>query len=428
MENQNIRQPPILKPRFYYGYVIVTAAFLVMLVSWAVINSYGVFFKPLQTEFRWSAAEISGPFSICMIVNGILGIAVGMFNDKFGPRIVITTCGIIMGLGFLLMSQVNFLWQLYLFAGVLVGTGMAGIWVPQMSTVARWFAKRRSLMTGIVIAGVGISQMIGPVIIVRLIQNYDWRFTYLILGGAVLVVVVAAAQFMKRDPGRTGQKLDGGEEDREPSLAPRANLFTLREAIRSFRFWITAAIFFCFGYCAFSILIHLVPHVIHLGIPAVTAANVLATMGIVSIFGTYILGILGDRIGTQYVFAIAFFLIMSTLFWLLTAREEWTLYALAALAGISVGGEGSVESPLVAALFGLKFHGLIYGILHVGFTVGAAIGPFLTGYLFDITGEYQAGFLVGGLLGVVGLILALILKFLGSSASKNSGLASNCYS
>jgi MFS family permease len=181
-------------------------AFFIMVMSWAVYNSFGVFFNPLLDEFSWTSAMTSGAFSLSMIIYGVLGIAVGALNDRFGPRIVVTFCGFLLGIGYLLMSQVNTLWQLYLFLGVIVGIGMSGVWVPQLSTVARWFVKRRTLMTGIVIAGAGIGQLIGPPVITRLISIYDWRLTFIILGGVVLVAMVLAAQFLKRDPVHMGQR------------------------------------------------------------------------------------------------------------------------------------------------------------------------------------------------------------------------------
>ena len=410
MANKEDYQLRKTEPRFFYGYIVVIAAFFVMVVSWGVYNSFGVFFKPLQAEFGWSSAMTSGPFSLSMIVYGVLGIIVGGLNDRFGPRIVMTLCGFLLGLGFLLMSQVNALWQIYLFYGVIVGIGLSGVWVPQLSTVARWFVGRRSLMTGIVVAGVGIGQLIGPPVISRLIDAYDWRLSYIILGGVVLIVMVAAAQFMKRDPSQMGQLPYGKNEVKQQGLASETRAFSLREAVYTTQFWVTLVMLFCFGFGIFGVTVHIVPHAIELGISAISAPYVLAALGGVSILGSYVLGGLGDRIGNRQVFIIGFILMAAALFWLVPARELWMFYLLVALFGFALGGTGAVESPLVAWLFGLRSHGLIYGVVHIGFTAGAAAGPVVMGYIFDLTGSYQVAFLVCGVVGVLGIIMAVVLR------------------
>ena len=143
----------------------------------------------------------------------------GRLNDKLGPRLVMTICGIFLGLGVLLMSQVGGVWQLYLFYGVIIGIGMGGAFVALLSTVARWFVKRRGMMTGIVIAGVGLGQFIVPPIANWLISIYDWRMSYVILGSVVLVIGVLAAQFLRRDPAKMGLVPHGEQKAGEQQLA-----------------------------------------------------------------------------------------------------------------------------------------------------------------------------------------------------------------
>lgn len=410
MDSNKEHQLRKTKSRFFYGYIVVVIAFFVVVVSWGIYSAFGVFFKPLQAEFGWSSAVTSGAFSLSMIIYGLMGIVVGGLNDRFGPRIVMTVCGILLGLGYLLMSQISNLWHIYLFLGVIVGIGLSGTWVPQLSTVARWFARKRSLMTGIVVAGVGVGQLVGPPVVSILIETYDWRLSYIILGGVVLVVMVFAAQFMRRDPGRMGQLPYGENEVKRQELTSEGKSFSLGEVVHTSQFWITATMFFCYGFCAFGVVVHIVPYIIDLGISAVGAANVLAAMGGISILGTYAMGSLGDKIGNRWVFVIGFILMAVSLFWLVPAREVWMLYLFVSVIGFGVGGIGAVESPLVASLFGLRFHGLIYGVAHLGFTAGAAIGPFLMGYIFDITGGYQTAFLVCAAVAIAGLILAVVLR------------------
>jgi MFS family permease len=404
-------QPPKTEPRFFYGYIVVVATFFIMMMSWGLFMVFGVFFKPLLTDFGWTSTMTSGIFSLSIIIYGMLGIVMGGLNDRFGPRIVVTLSGFILGLGYLLMSQVSTLWQIYLFFGVIIGIGMSGTWVPPLSTVAKWFVKRRNLMSGIVIAGAGIGGLIGPLVISRLIVVYGWRLSYIILGGVILLVMVLAAQFLRRHPTQMGQLPYGENEGKQQVLKSETRTFPLRGAVCTAQFWIVFIMFFCFGFCMFAITVHIVPHVIELEISAISAANILAINMGISILGNFVLGgVIGDRLGNRHVFIIGFILMSAALFWLVWARELWTLYLFALVFGFAHGGMATSESPLVAWLFGLSSHGLILGVAGVGFTIGSAVGPVVIGHIFDLTHSYQTAFLVCAAIGIAGLILAVVLR------------------
>jgi len=381
-----------------------------MVVSWATYNSFGVFFNPLLEEFGWNRAVTSGAFSLSMFIYGVLGIVVGVLNDRFGPRVVLTICGILLGLGYLLMSQVSTIWQLHLFWGVIIGIGMSGVWVPLLSTVARWFDKRRTLMTGIVIAGLGIGGLIGPPIVSYLIATYGWPLSFIIVGIAVLLFVVIAAQFLKRGPALMKQLPEGESEGKYQAAKSVTSSFSFKEAVKTTQFWIVFGIFFCYGFGTYAIVVHIVQHAIDLKISPVSAANILAVRGAVVILGNYILGALADRVGNRRIYIIGLVMMSAALLWLPIAREEWMLYLFIFVAGFASGGMGASESPITAWLFGMSSHGLIYGVVHVGFTIGAAAGPFISGYIFDLTGSYQLAFLTCAAFGVIGLILTVILR------------------
>jgi MFS family permease len=157
-------------------------------------------------------------------------------------------------------------------------------------------------------------------------------------------------------------------------------------------------------------VVHIVPHAIDLGISAVNAANILAAMSGMSIIGNFALGYLGDRIGNRQIYIIGFIVMAAVLFWLVPVTEMWMLFLFAIIFGCAHGGMGASESPLVAWLFGLRSHGLIFGVFGLGFTVGASVGPFITGYIFDLTLNYQMAFLVCAAVSIVGLILSAILR------------------
>ena len=410
MVNEEIRLSPGAKPRIFYGYVVVVCAFFCMMIVLGLHTSFGVFFKPVLTEFGWTRAMTSGAFSLAMVTHGLLGIAMGGLNDKLGPRIVLSICGLVFGLGFLLMSQISTIWQLYLFYGVIIGAGASGAWVPLMSTVARWFIDKRGLMTGIVLVGYSIGGLTIPPIATHLISTYGWRISYIILGSIALVIVISAAQFLRRDPAQVGQTPYVNNKGREPSLELGTQGLSLKEAVNTREFWVFFSLLFCSGFCMFSVIVHIVPHVTDLGFSPAIASGILATMNGSAIAGRVGLGSTADKIGSKGVFIIGFFLMLGILPWLVSVQEAWQLYLFAIIFGFAHGGLGVVESPLAAELFGLRSHGLIYGVLILGWTTGAAVGPFVTGYIFDVNSSYKMAFLVGAALALLGLLLTSVLR------------------
>jgi len=136
------------KSKFFYGYVVLAAGLVASLLSWGTFNSFGIFLKPLSSDLGLMRATTSVAYSAAFIISGVFGIGAGRLSDKLGPKAVLATGGLLMGLGYLLMFQANSSWQLYLFYGVTVGVGLSAIDAPLLSTIPRWFVKRRGMATG----------------------------------------------------------------------------------------------------------------------------------------------------------------------------------------------------------------------------------------------------------------------------------------
>ena len=398
-----------VKPKFFYGYILVLAAFFIMVVTWGAIYTFGVFFKPLLIEFGWTRAETSGAYSLFFVLHGLVYIVTGRLNDRFGPRIVMAACGFFFGLGYLLMSQISAIWQLYLFYGVIIAIGMGGT-VPLVSSVARWFVKRRGLMTGIAVSGIGAGTMIVPPVANWLISTYDWRISYIVIGSISLVSIVLAAQFLRRDPSQMGQLPYGADEVKEESLNLKVRGFSLRKAVHTAQFWMLCIAVLGLGLCVQAIMVHIVPHAIDMGISAARAATIMTIIGGLSIAGRVIMGGYGDRIGNKPVLIIGFILMVIALSWVVAAKELWMLYLFAIIFGFSYGGLMTLQSPMVADLFGLHAHGVILGAVVFSTTIGGAIGPLLAGYIFDITSSYHLAFLVYVALSVISLALIWRLR------------------
>ncbi|MFC1891729.1 MFS transporter [Thermodesulfobacteriota bacterium] len=398
------------KNRFFYGYVVLAAATLIMMVMYGTRAAFGVFFKPMLTEFGWTRALTSGALSLSMIIQGSLAVVMGGLNDRLGPRIVLTFCGLLSGIGCLLMSQINTVWQMYLFYGVIIGIGMSGIFVPILSTIARWFIKRRNMMSGIALAGISIGSFIAPPAANWMITTYDWRVSYILIGCIILVIGLLSAQFLKRDPNQTGQMPFGIVEGESQDLYTGDEGLSLKDATGTWQFWMLFLIFICLGFCFFSIMVHIVPHVTDLGISTKSAANILAAMSGSVIIGNIVMGGIADRIGSKQVCIIGLILTAIAVFWLVSIKEVWMFYAFVFIFGVAHGGCIGAESPLVAWLFGMSSHGMLLGIISCGFTVGAAIGPLFTGYIFDSTGSYKLAFITYGIISLFGFIMAILIR------------------
>ena len=398
------------RTKFFYGYVIVLAAFFILAILNGTMYSFGVFLKPLATEFGWTRAVTSGAYSVFLLLAGFLYIVTGSLNDKFGPRIVMTASGFLLSLGYLLMSQTSTIWQLYLFYGVIIAMGQSGGFVPLISTIARWFVKRRGIMTGIVVSGIGVGTIVMPPVASQLITSYGWRISYLIIGIIVLVILMVITQFLKSTPNQVGQLPDGAEKIAVTSVDADAQGFALRTAMGTGRFWMLGILYFCLLFCIITIMAHIVPHATDLGISSVSAASIISIIGGFSIAGRIGMGIVSDRIGNKLSLIISSIVMSGAFLWLLVASALWMFYLFAIVLGFAYGGLIVLMSPTVAELFGIKAHGAILGVIVFIDCAGGAIGSFVAGWIFDITNSYYLAFLVCTILSIIALIAALLLQ------------------
>lgn len=395
----------------FYGYIIVLTVFIILVVTWGAIYSFGVFLKPVARQFNWTIAITSGAYSFYMITHGLLYVVAGRFNDRFGPRAIVTVCGLFLGVGYLLMSQVSTVWQLYLYYGVVISIGMSSFFIPLLSTVARWFVKSRGLMTGVAVSGIGTGTMIMPPIANWLITRYGWRTSYVVIGIAAIVVTVIAAQFLKSDPASVGLlPYDKQAEVKAEHKSREIANYTFRQALRTRQFWLYFFMYAAFNFGVQTVIVHIVANAISLKIPATIAATVLTVVGGASIAGRLLLGTAGDRFGSRRILVICFVIAIGTLSWLSRMDRLWMLYLFAAVFGFAYGGEVALGSPMVAELFGMGSHGTIYGAATFGATIGGAIGPEAAGHIFDTNGNYRLAFVICALVAVVGLVLCLLLR------------------
>jgi MFS family permease len=379
--------------RYFYGYVVVATCFAIQVIGWGIHNSYGIFFTPLVQEFGWTRASVAGAASMSVLVHGIGAIFLGGMNDRVGPRLIMTGCGLFMGSGYMLMSGLDRLWEIYLFYGLIIGMGVSGTDVVLLSTAARWFYTMRGIMSGIIKVGTGLGMVIAPLFIALIMNAFPWRTCFFILGAIVLISYILLAQLLVRDPSLKKQYPDNARPVESVGARQPERGIPFREALKTRQFWCLCLISLLVVSCTYTILMHIVPHVIDVGIPPSKAATVLATLGGVSMAGRLVMGATADRIGTRMALMISICLILAGMCYLPWARALWMFYVFAVFQGLGHGGFYALISPTVAEFFGTRSHGVLFGTVIFSTTIGGALGPFLAGYLFDVTNTYRLVFL-----------------------------------
>jgi MFS family permease len=395
------------KPKLFYGYILVAVAVGIEIVAWGTFNSFGVFFNALLEEFEWSRATLAGAASLAQMMVGLGAIFFGNWNDRFGPRLLVVGGGILAGLGFFLMSTVSAAWQMYLFYGVIAGIGLSGVDIILLSTIARWFIKRRGMISGIVKMGTGVGVLIIPVWLIFLISNFEWRMTYVITGAIMASCLVLGAQFLVKDPSRRKQFPDGQKPVNGSNEHIDTLNISLNEAIHTRRFCMLCLAYFTVFFCTSVVVIHIVPFTSDLGYTTSSGALVLAVIGGASIAGRFIMGTLGDRTGNKRALLICFLVFVLAFVWLQFPQRLWQLFLFAIVYGFAHGGFYTLISPVVAEFFGLRFHGSIFGFIVFVSSIGGALGPLAAGFIFDLSSSYHFAFLALLALSVIGFISIL---------------------
>ncbi len=385
---------------------------MVWLVGWGVYTpAFSVLLVPMSNEFGWTRGDIMVGYAISTIVYGALAIVTGRLTDRLGPRVVITLFGSFLGISFLLMSQVNALWQFQLNFGLVAAIGVSVVTVPVMATIVRWFARQRGLMTGIVQAGIGIG---GPVIApltAWLILNYGWRLTYVILGIMALVCMIAAGLFFKNSPKDVGQLPDGKSEmatlqvDRAEEH-PSSTGLSLGEALRTGRFWIITGLYFSFGFCRSAFLPHTAAFVQDKGFSLTDGANVTAALTVSSLLGRVIMGRVADIIGNKPALIVSEILTTVALVLGILVTDLGGLYLYGIVFGFGWGAQAVLRFSVSSEAFGLASIGVVMGVLGLAEAIAASFGSYFAGYIFDVVGNYQPAFWLGIAISVIGIGLS----------------------
>ncbi len=300
----------------HYGWVIVFVSALIMMVFAILISSRGIFLTALTEWFNWDRGVISGAYSVSFIVSGLLALFSGRLADKFGPRIMVTLLGLLVGSGLILMSMVSSIVHVYLIWILLIGVGSSCGITPLLSTIPKWFNKRRALVIGITFAGFSVGGITWPPVIERLVANVGWQSAYMIAGLITLVIITALAQLMRKNPQKMGLQPYGERE--QVKSTPRvldlaATGITLTQALKTTSYWLIALCRFSFMFVFQLIAVHIFPHAVDIGLSQIIAATIISITAISNTISKLLVGFVADRIGYRLTLFLAAVVLVKSL-------------------------------------------------------------------------------------------------------------------
>jgi MFS family permease len=395
--------------KIYHGYIVIGGTILVMITAWGTTRTFGVFLEPMLREFGWTRAGVSGAFTLAMVGMGIFGAVGGRITDRWGPRVVVIGYGLSLGCSYLLMSTIQTVWQLYVYYGLMVGIGM-GVSSPMLSLGTRWFVRRRALMTGLMTAGGALGIMVFPFLFSLIIYTHGWRVAYLILGAMTLALMISGGLLVRRDPADMGLRPYGDNNGDSINSQEREKEGSLRWAMGTSQYWLLSLVFSCDMFLMHVVSVHIVIHAIDQGISASNAASVLSVSAGISLVARIAVGNVADQIGYKKTLVLCLILSEIAFIYLLFAKGLWMLYVFGVIFSFGLWATGGLVPAIAAELYGLRTIGTIYGSIAIGGSAGGAFGPMLVGYLYDVTGSYQLGFVLCLMVSTASLIALSMVK------------------
>jgi OFA family oxalate/formate antiporter-like MFS transporter len=390
----------------YFGWVIVAVCTLTMGVAYGVMYSFSVFFKPIAAHFQWSRSTVSSIYALALIFRGTVSIGIGWLADRYGPIKLTALCGLLTGIGLILVSRVGELWQFYIAYGVITATGLSGAFTIGSAVTARWFTKGRGLALGFMAAGSGMGTLLIVPTAEYLIGLFDWSTVFLLFGIGSGLIITGTAFALKPSP--TGQvRLSTGSQ--KPARILEAGK-SLKEALFSREMPLLIIIFSAFIFCLQMVMIHLVNYATDIGIDGMHAAGYISLIGVVSIGGRLLMGSISDRIGSHHSLTICSLLLMVSMAWLIFAAGPLKFWVFAIVFGFAYGGQIPLIPIFICEIFGTRAMASLIGVLLFIGTMGGGLGAWIGGKVHDSTHSYLPAFAVALAAGFVTLTFGLILK------------------
>ncbi|MEI7712474.1 MAG: MFS transporter [Rhodospirillales bacterium] len=392
----------------YYGWIIVAVTFVTIGFGVNARTAFSLLFPPILDEFGWGRGVTAGAFSFGFLVSACLSPLMGKLMDKAGPRAVMELGTVLMGAGLLLAPLTSKPWHLYLSIGVLVGGGSVCLgYSGQSLFLPNWFVRRRGMALGIAFAGVGVGSITLLPSMQSTIAHAGWRTACWTLGLMLLAVLAPINLLLRKRPEDMGLLPDGDKGLPASAGQSLSNIvdpawaaidWTLGRALRTYRFWWIALGYFSGLYVWYAVQVHQTKYLVEIGVSPTAAAWALGFVSLAGIPGGIVLGHLSDRIGREWVWAISnlgFVFCFLALLVLGRYPSMPLVYAMVAVQGVLGYGLTSVMGAIVAEIFQGPNFGTIFGTVMLAALGGGAAGPWATGLLHDIQGDYVLAFWLG---------------------------------
>jgi MFS family permease len=399
-----------MSQRFFYGWVVLAAAFVVITMSIGTLFTLGVFLKPIEDAMGWSRSGIGAIGLFNWIVMGAGGVVSGFVSDRVGTRRVVLVGAVLLAAGLLLSSHVQHLWHLYVTFGLLVGAGVSAFYVPLTVLAIKWFEGRRAMAAAVVSAGNGLGILALAPLTRWLINEYDWRVAFFAFGVLALVVVVPSAVLLKGPSSAGAQKWPPHSPSGGRPAAASAGAISPSSPWATWPFWAIALTHFCCCAAHSGPLFHLVSHAMDQGVARMTAASILGASGFTSIFGRIGTGIVADRVGAKQTLLAALSLQALLMFVYMFATGAEALYAVSLAFGVAYGGAMPLYPVVTREYFGERVMGTAYGAVFFISCIGMGLGSYAGGVIHDLLGTYQVLFLGSFAIGLMAVVLGVTLE------------------
>ncbi|PTL39436.1 MFS transporter [Alkalicoccus saliphilus] len=393
---------------------LIAAAAVGIHISIGSVYSWSVFTTPLNETFGWGLTGISLTFSIAILFLGLSAAFMGHFVEKYGPRVSGLVATVFFGAGMLgsgLAVQLESLYMLYFFYGMLGGFGLGVGYITPVSSLVKWFPDRRGLATGLAIMGFGFASLIASPVIQMLIGNVGIASTFYILGGVYFVVMLLSALYLERPP--EGWKPQGMRDKEENGEEPAQDISYLRanEAIKTRRFYLLWLMLFINITCGIAILSVASPMGQEIaGLTAGAAATMVGIMGFFNGAGRLAWASISDYIGRPNVYTI-FFIIQIVSFIALPSLTHALIFQAVLFLIMTCYGGGFASVPAyIGDIFGTKQLGAIHGYILTAWAAAGLLGPVLVSWLREATDSYALTMYIFGGMFVVALIASLIIR------------------
>ena len=402
--------------RFYYGWVIVGLAVLSLAFWFGLRTTFSVFFVALIDQFHWGRAEAAAALSIAMVAYMVMAPIVGILVDRIGPRRVMLPGIVLTGLGLLLCTQIKTLTHFYLFYGVVAGIGIPCLSIAPFTVIlAHWFERKRGTANGLASVGMGLSPVLFVPLFQYLISLWGWRSAFFIFSLLVFAIPLPLnAIFLKHRPEEIGLLPDGDSVHDLPKEAPfhpealSLKRQGLKDLLKTGRFWAVILFPSLIVFGIYIVIVHHVRYLVDLGVGKMWAASLFAGMGAVSAGFRFFWGWLSDRIGREITYTlggICFSLGILALLLFQYISSPFLLYLFALFFGAGWGSTAPMFMSISGDLYKGKNFGLIYGMVEGNIGIGAAVGTWVGGYIFDQTQNYLWAFILAILISFISIVL-----------------------